>query len=159
MLSLQRKVKSNLTTFWLPWTFRKISTKCVNKNRLAGESEDQSTLTVWAVHDSCFAQLLLLTCVWVHMGSTSAAVCLRQWSIQIRMKTWFSFNLLKERKKEKDSTPGRDCLSLVVCIFFMSVTYYTDKDIKTVVKHCYDVNMTVHISFSGLFLLRVTWEN
>ena len=39
--------------------------------------------------------------------------------------------------------------SPVVCNLFMSVTYSTDTDIKTVVKRCCDVCMTDCRSFSG----------
>ena len=44
----------------------------------------------------------------------------------------------KEKKNEKNNSPSH-----AVCILFMTVTYSTDTDIKTVVIHCYDVNMTV----------------
>lgn len=51
-------------------------------------------------------------------------------------------------------TGEKKCFSPVVRILLMSVTYSTVTDIKTVVKRCYDVRMTVYRSFSSLYLPR-----
>ena len=59
-----------------------------------------------------------------------------------------------EGGREIISVHERNCPSRVVCILFMSVTYSTDTDIKTVVKYCHEVDVTVFRSFSGLFLQR-----
>lgn len=55
----------------------------------------------------------------------------------------------REGEKEKARAQGKNCPSTVMC---MSVTYSSDTDFKTIVKHWYDVYMTVYRWFSGLFL-------
>ena len=49
--------------------------------------------------------------------------------------------------KERECTGKKP--SLVLCILFMSVTYSTHKDIKTVMKFWHDVHMIVCRSCSG----------
>lgn len=51
----------------------------------------------------------------------------------------------------KNSTHERNCPSTVLCIVFKSVTHFTHTDIKTVVKCWYDVDMSICMSFSGVF--------
>ena len=55
--------------------------------------------------------------------------------------------------KEMDEEKVKETASYLLCVFF---SYSTDTEIKTVVKHWYDVDMTAYMPFSGLFLQRIT---
>lgn len=69
--------------------------------------------------------------------------------------TWFSINQLKEWESEtgkekegvregeqKKTLHRKQKLPFTCCILYMSVTFYTDTDIKTLVKCWYDATMT-----------------
>lgn len=61
--------------------------------------------------------------------------------------------LLRERREKNKECTGKIAPLL---IFFMSVAYSADIEIPTALKCWYDVDMTIHGSFSGLFSLRTT---
>lgn len=66
----------------------------------------------------------------------------------------FSLTPLKEResfrKNKKENTLAFSCC-VCVCVLFISMTYFTHTGITAVVKHLYDVDMTVYRSLSGYF--------
>ena len=74
------------------------------------------------------------------------------------MMTQFTFTPVERvRKQEREKEGGP---LPVVSILLMSMTYSTDTDIRTVVKHWHDVDMTVCRVVLGLFLqrtVRVSW--
>lgn len=56
--------------------------------------------------------------------------------------------------EQKKTLHRKQKLPFTFCILYMSVTFYTDTDIKTLVKCWYDATMTVYSLFCGLFWLR-----